>query len=319
VRRRRALAAFGALTLSTASFGQTPAKLHRVGLLIDGAANHPIAAAVPRELAALGYVAGRNVAFDIRATDSRVERLPDLAQAQVRAGADVIVAHFTPPVRAAMAATKDIPIVMAPAGAPVELGLVASLGRPEGNVTGITNMAAELGGRRLQILRDLGLRRVTVLVSPADTFTKPFLHYMEAAADGAGVTLNAVTIGEASEFEAAFDVMQRNRVQAAIVPATFDAHQAGLIELAARRQIGLMAINHSMTRAGGLASIAGSTDEIYRRAAYFVDRLLKGAKPSSLPVEQPTTFELALNLKTARQLGLSVPPALLLAATEVIE
>lgn len=296
-------------------------KIHRVGILVDGSAPHPIAESLPKDLAALGYTSGRNVAFEVRYAEGRLDRSNALAAELVQANVDVIVAHFTPAVRAAIEATKKIPIVMAPAGAPLESGLVASLSHPGGNVTGVTNMAAELGGRRLQLLKDLvpNLRRVAVLVSTQDTFTGPFLYYMQQAAPTAGLVVEPVLVAGPTEIETAFAAMARSDAQAVIVPAIFDINQATTIELAMRYRLALMSINRGTTRAGGLISISADSKEVFQRAASFVDRILKGAQPANLPVEQPTTFELAVNMKTARALGLVIPQSILFAADEVIE
>ena len=321
--RRHVLAAWLAACASVPAVtrAQAPDKKRRVGILVDGSAPHPIAEALPRDLASLGYVDGRNVTFEVRYAEGRSDRAKELAAELVRLGVDVIVAHFTPAVRAAMDATKSVPIVMAPAGAPVESGLVASLSRPGGNVTGITNMAAELGGRRLQLLKDIvpSLHRVAALASNQDPFTKPFLHYMQEAAPRAGIALDPILVAGPAEFEAAFATMARDNAQAVVVQAVFNSNRTITVDLAMRHRLALMSFDHVTTKAGGLISISADSAEIFKRVASIVDRILKGASPANLPVEQPTTFEMAVNLKTAKALGLVVPPSILLAADEVIE
>lgn len=323
MKRRRIVALLGATTALPAAIAraQPSDRVHRVGILVDGSAPHPIAAALPRELASLGYVEGRNIAFETRYADGQRERARELAAELVRLGMDVIVAHFTPAVRAAMDATTSVPIVMAPAGAPVESGLVASLNRPGGNVTGITNMAAELGGRRLQLLKDIipGIARVAVLASTQDPFTKPFLRYMQEAAPTAGITLEPVMVAGPAEFEAAFATMARQGAQGVVIQGVFNSSRAITVGLAVRHGLALMSFDHDTTRAGGLISISADTKEIFARAASFTNRILKGANPASLPVEQPTTFEMVVNLKTAKALGVAVPPPILMTADEMIE
>jgi putative tryptophan/tyrosine transport system substrate-binding protein len=309
------------LAAPTMARAQTARKATTIGLLVDGSPPHPIAEALPKELAALGYVGNRALAFDIKYADGKLDRSNELAAGLVGAGVDVIVAHFTPAVRAAMGATKTIPIVMAPAGAPVESGLVASLSRPGGNVTGITNMAAELGGRRLQLLKDVipDLRKVAVLASAQDAFTGPFLFYMQQAGSTAGIAIEPVLIASPSDIESAFATMVRNGAQAVVMPAIFDVQQAAIVDLAMRHRLALVSINRSTVRAGGLLSVSADSKEVFERAASFVDRILKGAQPATLPVEQPTKFELAFNTRTARALGLVMPQSILLSADEVIE
>ncbi len=295
--------------------------LRRVGILVDGFSPNQITTVLPRKMQELGYVEGRTIAFEIRHADGRQDRAEELASELVRLGVDVIVAHFTPAVRAAMKATKSIPIVMAPAGAPVEAGLVMSLRQPGGNVTGITNMAAELGGKRVQLLKDLvpGLKRIAVLASTQDPFTKPFLSYMQEAAPGIDIVLDPVMVAGPAEFGAAFEAMSRANDQAVVIQGTFNSSRAITVPLALKHRLAFMSFDHDATRAGGLISISGDTTEIFSRVASIVDRILKGAAPANLPVEQPTKFELVINMNTAKALGLNIPPSFLTRADEVIE
>jgi putative ABC transport system substrate-binding protein len=321
--RRRVLCAsivVAAFSPSNA-WAQTSNTLRRIGVLVDGFSPNLIATVLPQKLGDLGYVEGRTIAFETLYADARQDLADQLASELVRQGVDVIVAHFTPAVRAAMKATKTIPIVMAPAGAPVEVGLVASLSHPGGNITGVTNMAAELGGRRIQLLRDLvpNLKRVAVLASTQDPFTKPFLSYMQGAASSAGISLAPVMITGRAEFEAAFETMSRSGAQAVVIQGTFNSGRATTVALAIQHRLAFMSFDHNATRIGGLISISGDTTEIFTRAASMVDRILKGADPANLPVEQPTKYELVINLKTAKALGLNVPLSMLTLADEVIE
>ncbi len=220
-----------------------------------------------------------------------------------------------------MAATKTIPIIMAPAGAPVETGLVASLSRPGGNVTGVTNMAAELGGRRLQLLKDMipSLGRVAVLASSHDAFTRPFLTYLEEAARSGGLQLDPVPVAGPSEFAAAFAKIAEVRASAVIIQGVFNSHRVAIVEIASRQRLPTMWFDRQAVLAGGLISLSANTDDIFQRAAAMTDKVLKGAKPSGLPVEQPAIFELVINLKAAKELGLTLPRSVQVQADELIE
>jgi putative ABC transport system substrate-binding protein len=220
-----------------------------------------------------------------------------------------------------MAATKTIPIVMAPAGAPVETGLVASLSRPGGNVTGVTNMAAELGGRRLQLLKDLipSLRRVAVLASSQDAFTRPFLAYLDNAAKSGGLQLDPVPVAGPADFPAAFAKMAETRAGAVLIQGVFNSHRAAIVEIASKQRLPTMWFDRQAVVAGGLISLSANTNDIFERAAAMTDKVLKGAKPADLPVEQPSIFELVINLKTAKALDLALPQSVQVQADEMIE
>jgi putative ABC transport system substrate-binding protein len=221
-----------------------------------------------------------------------------------------------------MVATQTIPIVMAPAGAPVQSGFVDSLAHPGGNVTGLSAMDAELGGKRLQLLRDVipNLARVAALASSVSTdpFSRPFVDDMQAAATIAGIQLVPILVNGPNDFENAFAAMAKAEAQAVIVQGLFDPHRKIIIELAAKHRLPVMSGNRETAAAGGLISSAKFA-ELYERAALYVDKILKGAKAADLPVEQPTSFELVVNIKTARALGLTASPSLLAQADEVIE
>ena len=265
---------------------------------------------------------GENIAIEWRYTEGQSDRAAALARELVQLGVDVIVAHFTPAVRAAMVATQTIPIVMAPAGAPVQSGFVDSLAHPGGNVTGLSAMDAELGGKRLQLLREVipNLARVAALASSVSTdpFSRPFVDDMQAAATIAGIQLVPVLVNGPNDFENAFAAMAKAEAQAVIVQGLFDPHRK-IIELAAKHRLPVMSGNRETAAAGGLISYSAKFAELYERAALYVDKILKGAKAADLPVEQPTSFELVVNIKTARALGLTASPLLLAQADEVIE
>jgi putative tryptophan/tyrosine transport system substrate-binding protein len=301
------------------AFAQQPAKLPRIGVLISASPPHPFADAFRRGLQPLGYVEGENIAIEWRYTGGRSDRAAELVKLDV----DVIVAHFTPAVRAAMVATQTIPIVMAPAGAPVQSGFVDSLARPGGNVTGLSGMDAELGGKRLQLLREVipSLARVAVLASSVSTdpFSRPFVDDMQSAATIAGIRLVPVLVNGPNDFENAFTAMVKAEAQAVIVQGLFDPHRAIILELAAKHRLPIMAPSQDTAAAGGLISYVAKYSALYERAALYVGKILKGAKAADLPVEQPTTFELVVNLKTAETLGLTASPSLLAQAEEVIE
>ena len=304
-----------------ATRAQRPERTWRVGVLMAGSPPNLFVSVLQNSLRDLGYIEGRNISFEIRFAHDRSELATRLAAELVRLEPDVIVTHFTPAAVAAKAATTTIPIVMAPAGAPVETGLVTSLARPGGNVTGLSSMAAEFGGKRLELLRQVvpNLSRVGVLALSANPFTQPFLSDMNTAAASAGVRLDPVLVASAAEFENAFAVMARAHTQAVIVQPFFDAQRVSILELAAKYRLPTMFSDREAVVSGGLMSFWADQSEFFRRAAVFVDKILKGAKPQDLPVEQPAKFELVVNVKTATDLGLTIPPSILARADELIE
>jgi putative ABC transport system substrate-binding protein len=271
----------------------------------------------------LGYLEGKNISVEFHYTGGRSERAEELADELVRRGVDVIVAHFTPAVRAALGATRIIPIVMAPAGAPLQSGFVQSLAHPGGNVTGLSGMDAEIGGKRLQLLSDLipALARVGVLASNPNTdpFSGPFVEDLRLAARRAGLRLEPVLVSGPDEFAAAFAAMAKAQVQAVIIQGLFDPHRVALIDLAAKHRLALMSGSRDTTAAGGLVSISANFTLLYERAAPYVDKIIKGSHPASLPVEQPTKFQVVVNLKAAQALDLTVSPTLLAQIDETIE
>ncbi len=304
------------------AFSQRLAKLPRIGVLIGASPPYPFADAFRRGLYTLGYSDRQNIALEFRYTMGRSDRAAELAAELVRLGVDVIVTHWTQATRAAMGATKTIPIVMV-VGSPLQSGFVDSLARPGGNATGLSGMDAEIGGKRLQILRELmpRLARVAVLgTTPAtNPYSGPFVEDLRLAAPRAGLRLEPVLISGPEEFESAFAEMARAGAQAVIVQEHFDLHRAILLKLAAKHRLAYMSGTRETTVAGGLVSISANWPALYERAAFYVDKIIKGAKPADLPVEQPTKFELVINLKTAKALGLTIPQSVLLRADEVIQ
>jgi putative ABC transport system substrate-binding protein len=296
-------------------------KVPRVGVLVSLSAPHPFTEAFRSGMRDLGYIEGGNIAIEWRYADAQFSKAVQLAEELVQLQVDLITAYHTPAVRAAMNATKTIPIVMSPAGAPLEMGLVESLARPGGNVTGLSNMEAELGGKRLDLLRETipGLARVGVLVVKTDPFTKPFLQDLQTGASRAGLQLHPVTVDGPGEFADAFAAIRTAGDQAVIVQPNFLPQTAAIVALAAKHRLPISSSYRDTTRAGGFISYSADHAAHFRRAAAFVDKILKGANPAELPVEQPTKFELVVNAKTAKGLGITVPATLLARADEVIE
>jgi putative tryptophan/tyrosine transport system substrate-binding protein len=269
-------------------------------------------------------VEGQNIVIDYRFAEGRFDRLPDLAAELVRLRVDVIMAGPTPPAVAAKNATGTIPIVVAGVGDPVELGLIASLAHPGGNVTGLSfSVGMDIFGKGLELLREAvpKFRRVAILSNPANPSHALAITNVKAAAGSLGVQLQLLEAREPNQFDGAFAAMAKERVDALLVVADgmFIFHRARLADLTAKNRVPSMHGVRENVEAGGLMSYGPSTVAAWRRAAFFVDRILKGAKPADLPVEQPTKFELVINLKTAKTLGLDMPASLLARADEVIE
>jgi ABC-type uncharacterized transport system substrate-binding protein len=305
-----------------AARAQQPEKVPLVGVLVSASPPHPLADAFWRGLHALGYSQGQNIKVEFRYTDARSDRAAEFAEELVRLNVDVIVAHYAVAVSAAMAATRTIPIVMVH-GAPLQLGVINSLARPGGNVTGLSAMDAEIGGKRVQLLRELipNLSRIAVLATTPTTspFGPPFVEDLRLAATSAGLGFEPMLIGGPSEFRSAFAEMGKANVQAVVVQPFFDPYRGILIDLASRYRLPYMSGSQEVTAAGGFVSMAADWSQLYERAAFYVDKILKGAKPADLPVEQPTKFRVALNLKTAKGLGLTISPTVLAEIDEVIE
>jgi putative ABC transport system substrate-binding protein len=292
-------------------------------VLVSASPPHPFADALRRGLQSLGYSEGRNIALDVRYTEGRSDLAAKFAAELVGDNVNVIVAHFTPAVRAAMAATKTIPIVMAPAGAPLQTGFIKSLAEPGGNVTGLSAMDAEIGGKRIQLLRELipNLACVGILASTptTDPYSKPYVADILAAGNSAGVRIEPVLIGGSSEIEEAVSEMAKAGAQAVIVQGIFEPHAKRLQELASKHRMAYMSSNRPSVAAGSLVSISANFLLLYERAAGYVDKIIKGAKPADLPVEQPSKFQVIINYKTAQALGVSISPTLLAQADEIIE
>ncbi len=327
-KRRRLVIALGtgALAAPLACFAQQQRpKVARIGLLEASSASSSasLREALIRGLRELGYMEGKNIIIEERWADGKYEHLPGLAAELVQMKVDVILAGSTPTVQAAQRATTTIPIVMVRVGDPVGSGLVASLARPGGNITGLSNMSVDVSSKYLELLRAAvpRLSRVTVLVNPANPIHSDFLKRVQATEKTNSVTISPVEASTASQIEAAFAAMTRERAGAVIVlPDPFFSSQARRITgLAAQQRLPTMFWTPALVESGGLMSYGQSNAEHYYRAATYIDKILKGAKPGDLPVEQPTKIELVINLKTAKVIGLTIPQQLILQADKVIE
>jgi len=316
----------GVLAAPLAAKAQLARKTPQVGLLdpMSPSIAAPYHEAFREGLRHHGYVEGRNMAIEYRFAEGKAERLPELAAELVRGNADVLVAGSAPAVAAAHRATTTIPIVMVGYGPdPVEAGLVASFARPGGNITGSTLLFPEMAAKRLQLLRaalpKVGL--VAVLWNSANPAKARDWRETAAAAAALGVRLQSVEVQGADQFERAFAVMTREHADGLLVlgdPLTF-FHTKRIVELAAKHRLPAMYNERQYASAGGLMSYASDLVDAFRRAATYVDKILKGAKPGDLPIEGPTKFEFVINLQTARALGLTIPPTLLGRADEVLQ
>ena len=295
-------------------------KAPTVGVLVVGSPGSEQFGRLLRDgMRELGYIEGQNIQYEFRSDEGKINRLPELAAELVRLKVEVIVTWFTPPALAAKQATREIPIVIALAGNPVENGLVESLDRPGGNVTGMSGVGAELASKSVELIQELlpSARRVAALANALDPFSGPFLEQIRLGGQATGVTIDAVMIRSAEELEAAFQAMEQKRPDAIIVQASLPAKRVA--ELALRYRLPSVGIIRAFVEQGGLMTYSFAEADMYRQAAIYVDKILKGAMPADLPVQQPTKFELSLNLKTAKALGITVPRELLARANQVIE
>jgi len=292
-------------------------KFARIGALVLTSADaQSLSKALREGLREFGYAEGQNFAFEVRSADGNTDRLPELARLPV----DVIVATFTPCALAAKQATTTIPIVMAAVADPVGSGLVQSLARPGGNITGFSNLAAETAGKSVELLRDMlpSLKRVAVLANPLDPFTTPLLQQVRLAGQTTGIEIAPVVMARGpNEVESAFAKMTEGRAEAVVVQGIF--FSKAVAELAFRHRLPSASLLRQFAQAGGLMSYGADVPDIFRRSALAVHKILQGTKPADLPVELPTKFELVINLKTAKWLGLDVPWFLQQRADEVIE
>jgi ABC-type uncharacterized transport system substrate-binding protein len=328
--RRAFLTGTGAVLLAAplSTEAQQAGKVARIGYLtLNLAAALRLIEVFRHGLRDLGYVEGRNVVIETRDAGGKTERLPALAAELVTLKVDVILVGGPAPALAAKQATRTLPIVFAAVGDPVTDRLVTSLARPGGNVTGLSTISApEIVGKRLELLKQVisGITRVAVLWQPGgqgERTEKDLLKEADVAARALGVRLQVVEARGPADFDRAFSDMTRARPDALTVfgTSTFFTERRRLVDLAAKNRLPAVYPTRDYVDAGGLMSYGANFSDLFRRAAVYVDKILKGAKPADLPVEQPTKFELVINLKTAKALGLTIPPAVLVRADEVIQ
>jgi ABC-type uncharacterized transport system substrate-binding protein len=313
-----------------AARAQQAAKVARIGCIVTGSLESPeqraTVDAFRQGLRERGYVEGQNIIIEYRAADGRIERFPELATELVRLNLDLIVASNTPAALAAKQATTAIPIVVPVMGDPVGDGLASSLARPGGNVTGMTFLGPELATKRLELLKQAfpTMSRVAALWHPGaygDSTMKEMMGKLAAAAGTLQVQLQLVEVRGAAEFDRAFLAMGRERADALIVlpsPMLF-SERRHIVDLATKHRLPSIAMAREFAELGGLMAYGANLPDLFRRAATYVDKILQGAKPADLPVEQPIKFEFVINLKTAKALGLAVPLIMQMTADEVIE
>ena len=319
------IAMVAAILASAHPVGAQHARVHRIGF-ISSASSSAMAArdeGFRQGLRALGYVVGQNITIEYRWADGKNERLPGFAAELVNLKLDVIVTHGGVATRAVQQASTTIPIVIAAADDPLAAGLVASLARPGGNITGLSLMTPDLTAKRLELLKEIlpGLTRVAILSNSGNPISEPELRNAAAAARSLGLQLQSLGVRDPHEFASAFFSMKRERAGALFVlpDAMFFGRRKEIVDLAASNRLPLVAHLREFADAGGLMTYGPNVIDVHRRAAMYVDKILRGANPGNLPIEQPTKFDLVISLKTARALGITVPPSLLGRADHIIE
>jgi len=306
---------------------QQPKKVPRIGYMTAGflssTSTKEVIEAFRQGLRELGYVEGQNIVIEYRSAGGVADRFPNLAAELVQLKVDVIVVTGTPATQAAKNATKTIPIVMKNVTDPVGTGLVASLAHPGGNVTGLSNLYEDLGGKQLELLKEAfpKIWHVAILWDPANAANALWLRELKAASSALRITLQPVEVHVPDDLEPAFAAIKREGAGAfcALANSLVGSYEARIIDFAAKSRLPAVYPERSFTDAGGLMSYGTNVAELSRRAATFVDKILKGAKPADIPVEQPTKFELVINLRAAKQIGLTIPPNVLAQADKVIK
>ena len=310
------------LTAVSSAEAQQPAKIPKIGWLSARRALNSGQEIIVRMLRDLGYVEGKNIAFEYRYADDKLDRFPALADELVRLKVDVLLTPGTPGALALKNATKTIPIVFADVTDPVAAGLVESLARPGGNITGFTSIEVVLAGKRLELLKETvsNLSRVAVLWDQQSPSSTQEWKESQLAAQNLGLQLHSMAVSRADKYESAFKEAMRAHSAALAVWSTplAASHQGRIAELATKNRLPAIYAQGSFIVNGGLMSYGADRTERYKRVAVFVDKILKGAKPADLPVEQPTKFEFIINLKAAKQIGLTIPPNVLARADRVI-
>jgi len=313
------------LAAPLAAEAQQTGKPARIGRLSPSLpeTDAPLLDAFRKGLHELGWIEGQTFTIEDRFAEGKPDRLPKLAADLVRQRVDVILAGSHPSALAAKDATVTIPVVMVTTADPVAGGLVANFARPAGNLTGVTGLGQVLSAKRLEVLKGAvpRLSHVAVLTNPASAYTGPFLKEREGIARELGLQLRVLEADAPERLKTAFAVMARERARALMVltDIMFITHRRAIVKLAARHRLPAVYGEREYVNDGGLMCYGANLEDMYRRAAFYVDRILKGARPSDLPIEQPTKFDLVINLKTAKALGLTIPPSLLQRADQVIE
>jgi putative ABC transport system substrate-binding protein len=319
MKRRAFITLIGGAAVSWPLLARAQSQMRRVGALILGNAD---AEAFQKELRdglyKAGYIEERNVQFDIRSAQGSTDQLPKLAAELVAAKVDVLVALYTPCARAAQQATRDIPIVAIVAN-PVETGIIASLARPDGNITGVSLMAAEAHGKCVEVFGDMlpSVRKIAALGNATDPFMPLFLEKMNLSGRTAGIEISPVTVRSADQLEGAFATIEKSGAGALVMQGSLPSRTVA--ELALKRHLPAGTFTRSFPEVGGLMSYGPNATDSFQRGVSFVIKILQGGKPAEIPAEQPTKFELVINLKTAKTLGITVPVSLLARADELIE
>jgi putative ABC transport system substrate-binding protein len=325
MRRKTIVVLLIGLVLALARFAnaQQQTKVTKIGWLGARSASAPAREVFARELRALGYVEGKNIAFEYRYAEGKLDRLPALADELVRLKVDVLLTPATPAAVAAKNATRTIPIVFYSGSDPVAGGLVDSLARPGGNITGFTTISAVLSGKRLELLKETvpKLSRVAALWNPHDPSSAQSWKESQLPARELGLQLHSMEVSSTDKFEGAFK--EATRVSSAALALMgspfFFSNQKQIVDLAAKHHLPAIYANYEFVTSGGLMSYGADEAEAYRRVASMIDKILKGTKPADLPVEQPKKFEFIINLKAAKQIGLTIPPNVLARADKVIK
>jgi putative tryptophan/tyrosine transport system substrate-binding protein len=320
--RRHFLASLFATVPVSVVLAQEKARMPRIGILdwMPSATAPARLAPLRQSLRAFGLIEGQNIAVDYRSAEENTERAEALARELARENVDIIIAIATPATHAAAQATTSIPIVISAAD-PLGTGLVTSLARPGGNITGVSTMLPDLASKRLELLREIipGLHRVGFVGSTRDPATALFIRETRQAVQGSGINVVELMITDATELDGAMATLARQGCQAIIMQPLFLGHRQRIAELQIEHRVPVISDPPIFARAGTLLSYGLDTQEMNGRMARYVDQLLKGAKAGDLPIEQPSTFRLAINLKTAQALGITIPPTIIARADEVIE
>jgi putative tryptophan/tyrosine transport system substrate-binding protein len=315
-----AILAFALLAAPLAAGAQQAGKVYRIGLLRNGPPPETFMEGLRRGLRELGYIEGQNVRIEYGVTE-RADQLANAAAHLLRLNLDVLLVSGTPPIPVAKLATQTVPIVFVASIDPVSTGIVASLAQPGGNITGFVGIHSDLMGKRLELLRETvpRLSRVAVLFHATNPGNAEYLRQAELAAQAVGARLQRLAVRDTDDFERVFSEARGASALIQLDDVIFTTHRRRIVDYAVKSQLAAVYGFREFVDAGGLMSYGPDYPDLYRRAATYMDRIFKGAKPADLPIEQPTKFELVINLKTAKALGLTIPPSVLARADEVIQ